>query len=77
MENFIKLEQNLSGIWVELVVTKSSFDPKDGGEDLKTWISNFSKSENMVLVYEDSNGNNMAISFNGTAGPLRITYFQK
>lgn len=80
MKAYGKLEQNLSGIWVELFCTESTmenFNAPDNIETMNEGIKQFSKSTNISLVYADENGNTVAISFDGTAGPLRMTYFKK
>ena len=80
MKAYGKLEQNLSGIWVELFCTESNivdFDDPDSIKTMNKGIKEFAKSSDISLVYDDENGNTVAITFDGTAGPLRMTYFKK
>ena len=40
-------------------------------------IKNFKKSIKASVVYEDENGNNIAIAFDGSQGPLRMSIINK
>ena len=73
MKMYIRLEQNLSGIWVELMVTEAAAG--FNSNDLLETIQNIQKANIASFVFENEKGDDIAIAFDGTAGPLRLTTF--
>ena len=78
---YSKMEQNISGIWVELLCNKivPQIDQNDSKEieKIHDTIKSLAKSPKCSFVYINKNDELTAISFDGTAGPLRITLYKE
>ena len=66
------LEQCLNGQWVEIFCTPAK---EMSVEEKLEFVKHFSKATEIALVYENEQGQDVAIIFDGTAGPLRAIFY--
>ena len=66
------LEQCLNGQWIEIFRTSAK---EMTAEEKLDFVKTFSKASEISLVYENEQGQDVAIIFDGTTGPLRGTFY--
>ena len=66
------LEQCLNGHWIEIFRTTAQ---EMTAEEKLDFVKHFSKASEVSLVYENEQGQDVAIVFDGTAGPLRAIFY--